>query len=295
MIPAVELGGSHVSATRVDPATWTAQDDVPPAWRVDPQGGAGDLIGAVAAAARSAGPLSGTPLCLALPGPFEYAAGVGRYTGVGKFAALNGVDVRAALLDALGSVGSLGSLGSLGERPAEITFVNDAVAFAVGEWIAGAGRGMDRIAGITLGTGVGSAFIDRGRAVQDGPSVPPQGRADLLEIGGRPLEETVSTRAVVRAYRRPAIGVLDVIRAGDAAALSAYRRLGVALAPWIRSFGAQAVVVGGAVTGSWDVIGPLFTGGLTEGGAAVGVLLAAHPRTAAHVGAAWLTSHRAAS
>jgi glucokinase len=286
MIPAVELGGSHVSATRVDPATWTVRDDVPPAWRVDPQAGARDLIGAVAAAARSAGPLSGTPLCLAVPGPFEYAAGVGRYTGVGKFAALNGIDVRAALLDAL---------GSLGERPAEITFVNDAVAFAVGEWIAGAGRGMDRIAGITLGTGVGSAFIDRGRAVQDGPSVPPQGRADLLEIGGRPLEETVSTRAVVRAYRRPAAGVLDVIRAGDAAALSAYRRLGVALAPWIRSFGAQAVVVGGAVTLSWDVIGPLFTGGLTEGGAAVDVLSAAHPHTAAHVGAAWLTSHRAAS
>ena len=286
MIAAVELGGSHVSATRVDPATWTARDEAPPAWRVNPQGGARDLVGAVAVAARSAGPLSGTPLCLAVPGPFEYATGIGRYTGVGKFGTLNGIDVRAALLDALDSPEG---------RPAEITFVNDAVAFAVGEWLAGAGRGMDRIAGITLGTGVGSAFIDRGRAVQDGPSVPPQGRADLLEIGGRPLEETVSTRAVVRAYRRPAAGVLDVIRAGDAAALGAYHRLGVALAPWIRSFGAQAVVVGGAVARSWDVIEPLLTGGLTEGGAAVDVLAAAHPRTAAHVGAAWLASRRAAS
>ncbi|MEV6634943.1 ROK family protein [Actinoplanes sp. NPDC051470] len=277
MIAAVELGGSHVCATRVDPATWTARDDAPPVWRVDPQAGVRDLIGALTVAARSAGPLRDTPLCLAVPGPFDYAGGVGRYAGVGKFTTLNGVDVRAALTEALDG------------QPAEITFVNDAEAFGVGEWVAGAGRGLDRIAGITLGTGVGSAFLDRGRAVRDGPAVPPEGRADLLEIDGRPLEETVSTRAVLRAHGRQAAGVLEVIRAGDAEALTAYRRLGSALAPYVRGFAARAVVVGGAVTRSWDVIGPLFIAGLADGGAEAEVLVAAHPRTAAHVGAAWLT------
>ncbi|GLY99555.1 ROK family protein [Actinoplanes sp. NBRC 103695] len=282
MIAAVELGGSHVSATRIDPATWTARDDAPPAWRVDPQATVRDLIEALTVAARSAQPLTGTPLCLAVPGPFDYAGGVGRYAGVGKFTTLNGVDVRAALAEALDG------------QPAEITFVNDAEAFAVGEWVAGAGRGLDRIAGITLGTGVGSAFLDRGRAVRDGPAVPPEGRADLLEIDGRPLEETVSTRAVLRAHGRQAAGVLEVIRAGDAGALTAYRRLGRALAPYVRDFAARAVVVGGAVTRSWDVIGPLFIAGLADGGAQVEVLVAAHPRTAAHVGAAWLTRRETA-
>jgi glucokinase len=283
VIPAVELGGSHVSATRVDPATWTTRDESPPARPVNPHAGARDLIGALMAAARSAQPLTGTPLSVAIPGPFDYAAGVGRFTGVGKFGALNGVDVRAALLTALDG------------PPADIVFVNDAEAFAVGEWVAGAGRGLDRVAGITLGTGVGSAFLDRGRAVRDGPAVPPEGRADLLTIDGRPLEETVSTRAVLRAHGRPATGVLDVVRAGDQAALSAYRRLGVALAPYVRRFAAQAVVVGGAVTRSWDVIGPLLTGGLAEGGVSVDVRTAARPQTAAHVGAAWLTVHRTPS
>jgi glucokinase len=214
-------------------------------------------------------------LCLAVPGPFDYRTGVGRYAGVAKFEALNGVDVRAALLAALD------------DPPPEITFVGDAVAFTAGEWVAGAGRGADRVAGITLGTGIGSAFLDRGRPVQDGPSVPPEGRADLLEIDGRPLEETVSTRAVVRAHGRPAAGVLDVVRAGDARALSAYRRLGVALAPWVRAFGADVVVVGGAVAQSWDVIGPLLSESLGD------VRPAAFPATAAHVGAAWLTANRA--
>jgi hypothetical protein len=126
--------------------------------------------------------------------------------------------------------------------------------------------------------------------VRHGPSVPPQGRADLLEIDGRPLEETVSTRAVLRAHGRPATGVLDVIRAGDTAALTAYRRLGEALAPWIRRFRAQAVVAGGAVAGSWEVIGPLLAAGL---GSAADIRPAARPHTAAHLGAAWLTWHDA--
>ncbi|WP_033346603.1 ROK family protein [Catenuloplanes japonicus] len=283
MIPAVELGGSHVSATRVSPVTWTARDPRPPARRVSPHATAQELITAITNAALSAGPLADLPLCLAVPGPFDYAEGIGRYTGVGKFDAINGVDLRSALYTALGP------------RPAEISFVNDAVAFGIGEWVAGAARGLNRIAAITLGTGVGSAFIDRGHVVQDGPSVPPQGRADLLDIDGRPLEETVSTRGILRAHGRPATGVIDVIRAGNLEALDAYRRLGAALAPWVNSFAAQAVVVGGAVAQSWNVIGPLLTAGLHDGGSTVNLLAAANPHTATHIGAAWLTSQRAVS
>ena len=35
---------------------------------------------------------------VAVPGPFDYEAGIGRYHGVGKFGALSGVDVGAALM-----------------------------------------------------------------------------------------------------------------------------------------------------------------------------------------------------
>jgi glucokinase len=282
-VPAVEIGGSHVSATRVDTTTWRALAAPPTRRPLNPQAAATDLIAAVADCAAGSGPFPGTPLRVALPGPFDYPGGIAWYEGVGKFDALRGLDVRAALGAALP------------EPPAEITFVNDAVAFAAGEWVAGAGRGATRIVGITLGTGVGSAFLDRGRPVQAGPRVPPEGRVDLLRVDGRPLEDVVSTRAVVTAAGSATTGVRDVVRAARTGSLAAqgvlrdaYHRLGVVLGPWVAGFGADTLVVGGAVVGSWDVIGPPLRDGLAAGGCAVEVRTAALPGTAAHVGAVWL-------
>jgi glucokinase len=249
-VPAVEVGGSHVTATRVDPAGRRVCDDPPHSQPLDPHASAQNLIAAIAACALWSGPFSGTPLCLAVPGPFDYLAGVARYEGVGKFDALHGVDLRAALREALP------------EPPDEITFVNDAVAFTVGEWVAGAGRGAERIVGITLGTGVGSAFLDNGGT---------------------------------------ATGVHDVVRqarGGDDTARrilrDAYHKLGVALAPWVSNFDAAAMVIGGSIAQSWDVIGPLLSGGLASAGCQVDVRVAAHPLTAPHIGAVWLTYHQAA-
>jgi glucokinase len=282
-IPALEVGGSHVTATRVDPAGWRVRDDPPRSRPLDPHGSAADLVATIAACATSVGSFAGTGMCLAVPGPFDYDRGIAEYVDVGKFDALRGVDLRAALYEALP------------EWPEEISFVNDAAAFAAGEWVAGAGQDVTRMVGITLGTGVGSAFLDNGEVLQEGPGVPPQGRADLLRIDGRPLEETVSTRALIRVTGGTAGGVHDVVlaaRAGDnvsqSALRNAYQKMGMALAPWVRDFRAEAMVVGGAIARSWDVIGPLVTGGLEAGGAKVDVRLAAHPRTAAHVGAVWL-------
>ena len=46
----------------------------------------------------------------------------------------------------------------------EIVFLNDAEAFVLGEWWAGAARGHVPAVGITLGTGLGSAFLDGGES-----------------------------------------------------------------------------------------------------------------------------------
>jgi glucokinase len=246
MIPAVELGGSHIASALVDPDTWTTGPIRQ--WRIDPHGTKDALIDALVKAAE---PVAGVPLCLAMPGPFDYPGGIALYEGVAKFDALRGTDVRKALYRALAVA------------PSHIGFVNDAVAFAAGEWVAGAGRGAGKLVGLTLGTGVGTAWLDRGTPVYDGLSVPPDARADLLLIDGRPLEDTVSTRAILRRYGRPAGGVQDVVdaaRAGDREArdllLTTYTLLGETLGPWIRKFRADLVVVGGGITSAWDVIGP---------------------------------------
>jgi glucokinase len=167
---------------------------------------------------------------------------------VGKFDSLHGVDMGAELR------------ARITPRPAALRFLNDAHAFGLGEWAFGVAGAHARAAFLTLGTGVGSAFLADGRPVTAGPDVPPEGRADLLTVDGRPLEETVSTRALLAAYPAAA-SVADLTRrafAGDPGARRvvehAAARLGAALGPWLRRFGASVLVVGGGISAAWELI-----------------------------------------
>jgi glucokinase len=149
---------------------------------------------------------------------------------------------------------------------------------------------------------VGSAFLRDGSVVCSGPHVPPEGRADLLSVDGRPLEDTVSTRAIVRRFTELAgpkaalavRGVREVAeqaRAGSGPARAvldeAFEALGRALGPWIIGFGASVLVMGGSITRAWDLIADPFTRGLRTAGPTLPVVRrAAHPRDAALIGAA---------
>ncbi|TDV57646.1 ROK family protein [Actinophytocola oryzae] len=252
-LPALEIGGSHVTAALVDPVT----GEVGPRVRrsLDGDAQAPVLLAAIASAGLSVCPGGGWGV--AVPGPFDYEAGVGRFAGVGKFAALNGVDVGAGLRARLGG---------------PVRFVNDAVAFGLGEWRWGSARGHARAVGVTLGTGIGSSFLADGRPVTAGTEVPPEGRADLLRIDGVPLEDVVSGRAVVSACRAaggsPATvaDVLAAAGAGDPAARAVvdrtYHLLGAALSPWLTTFEATILVVGGGISAAWDLVSPPLRRGL---------------------------------
>jgi glucokinase len=227
---------------------------------------------------------------VAVPGPFDYQTGVARFEGVGKFDALNGVDVGEVLRR------------ELVNRPRTVTFVNDAIAFAAGEWAFGSGRGHERMVGITLGTGVGSGFLDRGSSVGSGPCVPVRGEVYRLMVDDRPLEDTVSRRALLRDYAelRPETPCRDVremaarARDGDAVANqvlhNAFTRLGLALAPWLSRFGATALVVGGSMSRSWDLVHPSLTAGILASPYDVpdlGVFPARDSEGSALLGAGW--------
>jgi glucokinase len=259
-IPAIEIGGSHVSAAVVHPSGAVGPVARAP---IDGTADAATLLGAITAvAARIGAPRARWGI--AIPGPFEYTTGIGRYHGVGKFEKLNGVDVGAALR------------AGLQPPPSGVHFVNDAIAFALGEWASGPARGGRRVAALTLGTGIGSAFLNDGRPVTTGPSVPPQGRADLLTNQGRPLEELVSTRAILTAYQSqggPAVtSVADIAHRADTGdplakhvLLDAYRILGETLAPYIHAFQAAVLVIGGGISAAWSLIEPPLRAGLGTG------------------------------
>jgi glucokinase len=221
-----------------------------------------------------------------MPGPFDYAQGIGRFHGVGKFDALNGVHVGAGLR------------ARLTPPPARIAFVNDAAAFGLGEWLVGAARDATRALAITLGTGIGSAFVDDGRVVESGDRVPPDGHVYRLVVAGQPLEQLVSRRAMLARYRAAGGGDEDVAaiaaraRAGEATARAAFvdplKLLGRCLAPWLLRFDAPVLVVGGAMSASWELVEQALRAGLAAAGAAaVDVRRASDPDSSTAAGAAW--------
>jgi glucokinase len=265
----MEVGGSHVTCGAVDPVDGRLLPGTRHRAELDPHASAPvllDILGATARQVAQAGGRLAARWGVAVPGPFDYARGIAAYHDVGKFAALAGVDVGAELAARIGC------------SPTDLRFLNDASAFGLGAWHRSAahppGARARRMVAITLGTGVGSAFLADGVVVEDDPRVPPEGRADLLTIDGRPLEETASTRAIAGRYasltgvRPSGLRELASRAARDATArdviTSAMRKLGTALAPWLAAFTADVLVVGGAITTAWDLIGPPLLAGLTD-------------------------------
>jgi glucokinase len=191
---------------------------------------AGGLDGGIAAA-------------LAVPGPFDLEAGVSRMRH--KLAFLYGVDLRHALASRFGCDSS------------DVKFLNDANAYLLGEVGAGAARGFSRAIGLTLGTGIGSAFAVDGRVVTEGRGVPKDGEIWNLPYENGTVEDFVSTRAITSAYARrtgetrsPAD--LAAAAPSDAPARDAFtefgQHLGRVIGTVLADFGADVVVLGGGIS-----------------------------------------------
>ncbi len=142
---------------------------------------------------------------------------------------------------------------------------NDANAAAIGEWRAGAGRGVDDLVMLTLGTGVGGGVISSG--------VPFRGRdgkgAELghavLVHDGRPSQGTATGLGVLESYVSghaateaasdafgPAVDAHRLVRLaneGDATAKKILteigRELGSGIGSFVNIFGPELVLVGG--------------------------------------------------
>ena len=159
-----------------------------------------------------------------------------------------------------------------------VVSANDANVVALGEQRFGAGRGFSSCMVITIGTGLGSGLILDGRlwtgsggfAAEFGHiTVDPEGIQ--CPCGNRGcLEQYVSAGALVRFARERMSGkaadllsaekVAELAKQGDVAALSAFDQLsywlGIALASLINTLNIQAVIIGGGVAASFDLLQP---------------------------------------
>ena len=248
VIGTVEIGGTHVTAALVSMEERTVVEGTMQRHDISADRTRDELVWRIVDAARRLARPEATLWSVATPGPFDYAAGISLVRGVDKLDALYGVNLRAELSDALGV------------QPRDVVFLNDADAFLIGEWWAGAARGHARAMGVTLGTGLGSAFLADGRIIETDPSVPPEGRLDLVPFRGAPVEDTLSRRGIRAAYGRDSSDVIEIARRamlGEPRAAGVFHHFAVALGefltPWIERFAPTCVVFGGSIARSWDL------------------------------------------
>jgi glucokinase len=257
-VPVLEVGGTHVTAALVDPNDWSVRQTT--RYSLDASASADALLDRFWRAGNALRAPAGAAWGVAMPDPFDYSRGIGGFEGVGKFASLRGIDVGDALNRRLHG---------------RMRFVNDADAFLLGEWIVGASRGIRRSAGITLGTGIGSAWLVDGQIVD--PGTPPGGRLHRMSIGGRPLEDVVSRRAIRGAYvaaggdaQADVREIAEAARLGHAPARrvldEAMTALGGVVGRCVAGFRADVLVVGGAMSASWDVFERPFRAGALGNG-----------------------------
>ena len=285
MIVGADIGGHHIAAALVDGATGGLVEGSHRRRALDRKASAEALIVGWAGLIDELDSLAGgrvTGVGVAMPGPFDYARGVGHFEGNDKFEALNGVNVGDALRERA-------------RRPHDVRFLNDATAFAVGCCRMGDAPRTGRVVALTLGTGLGAAFLEDGIPVIAGEGVPPGGCLWSLPFGAGIADDYVSARWILDQARALGLtvdgvaGLASLARRDPAAAaiFEAYgENLGAIAGPWLASFGAAGVVLGGRITGAFDLFAPSLREALESAGAAV--CIRTHPNTeeAAIVGAA---------
>lgn len=151
---------------------------------------------------------------------------------------------------------------------------NDANAGAYGEWVCGAGKGCAHIAYVTLGTGLGCGLILSGKLFRGTSGYAGELGHTVVEPGGRRcacgavgcLETRVSATGIVQTAREAKVpgdtssaeSIYNAAVQGDAAARAVFedtgRFLGFACANLINLLNPQAIVVGGGVMASGDLL-----------------------------------------
>jgi glucokinase len=154
-----------------------------------------------------------------------------------------------------------------------ITFINDADAFLLGEIISERGAEVHRTVGVTLGTGIGSAFAKGKTILEFGRGIPPNGEIYNLYWKGRTVEHYLSAHAIVRSYRE-AGGHAETVAAiagrarQEPLAEDVMRKfgetLGQALDEILVEFQPEVMILGGAIAKSGDLFLPALEHALSR-------------------------------
>jgi glucokinase len=262
-----DIGGSHISCAVVDLEKKTILKETCSTQKVDNQASADDILKnwtiALGTSLMNIDTEQLAGIGFAMPGPFDYEIGVALFERVAKYESLYGINVAHRIADIL----------SLGEE-VSVRFMNDASAFATGEAWVGKASNVDRTVCLTLGTGFGSAFVDTGVVVVERDDVPEFGCVWHLPFKDGIADDSFSTRWFIKRYfdlsNYQTTGVKEIADRIDIdphakEVFKEYgQNMGEFLAPWLIKFGTQALVMGGNITGAYNLFGPYLENALKK-------------------------------
>ncbi|MDD3738266.1 MAG: ROK family protein [Lentimicrobiaceae bacterium] len=225
-------------------------------------------------------------VCVAIPGPFDYANGIGLYEGNDKYPLLKDVNIKQKLEQ------------SLSKYDIEVRFVNDALAFAISEANTAEAKAISKTIVLTLGTGFGSAFMDNGLPVLEGETVPEHGCLWYIPFKSGIADDYFSTRWFETSYYHVSgveiegVKMLNNLAQKDIVAKSVFEKMGTNLAeflhPHIKQFGAEQIILGGNIAKANELFLPSFVEKLKEFEIEVKILITKHFQDSAIIGVTML-------
>lgn len=189
--------------------------------------------------------------CIGFPGPFDYDRGICLLKGIGKYDALYGLNFRHLLE---------------GNFSLPFYFFNDAALFVAGACNLTEAKRFQKVFGVCLGTGIGSAFYDRPRLVRQGDGVPHDGYIYHLPFKDGILDQYLSATGLRRKIAESGLDAADVRELADlardenAAAVRIFEDFGKELTDVLpdiaETFGAGCLILGGKISGAADLFSP---------------------------------------
>ena len=133
---------------------------------------------------------------------------------------------------------------------------NDANCFALGEAYYGAGKKYNTLVGVTLGTGLGGGIIID-RKIHTG-LMGGAGELGCIPFHGGIVEDICSAALFKNKYQSTGAELYKKAKAGDKDALAVFEELanniGEFLVTALYVLSPEAIVIGGSVSNSWDLI-----------------------------------------
>jgi predicted NBD/HSP70 family sugar kinase/mannose-6-phosphate isomerase class I len=289
----VDIGGSHISSGLVDSGSGLILQETIRKTVIDANGDCFEILNQWTHTLRdSLNSLSDYRLAgigVAIPGPFNYEQGISLMNGVSKYASLFGVSIKDAFKQKL-----------LLKDELPIVFENDAACFGIGESLSNGVKKMRRVMAITLGTGFGSTFLEGGKVVKFGKGVPRNGELYNIPYLEGVNEDYISSNWILSSYNGKAVikatsvkiiserAIIDL----DPGAIDVFKKFGIHLAscmkPWIKSFKADCIIIGGSIAKSSQLFINELISELSQSGFLIPIKISEHMEMSAIKGAASL-------